>query len=128
MINDKVRHYGLTKNLSFAQLRDCFRDEAFDFLEYAALFGSRAQSAANIQSDYDIAVYSAADQKPTWGLAAVVWATLGRRCDLDDCDMDIIDLSTATEAMLDSISKSYIVLKGDEDGFSELLAKLRRSR
>ena len=128
MLNDKDRRYGITKILSLQHLKKCLQDESFDFLEYAVLFGSRAVGNAHLQSDYDIAVYAKPDQKPKWGTAAEVWGVLGRRCGLDDCDLDIVDLATAPKGLLDSIAEGYKILKGDKDGFSELLAKLRRSR
>lgn len=124
LFDEKSRRYGRTKLLSLEALQECFRDPELEGVEYAVLFGSRAAGSATARSDYDLAVYATGEYP--WGIQSAVWDTLTRRCGVEDCDLDVVDLRRAGAALLGSVAEAYVMLKGEKDGFSRLLAQLRR--
>jgi predicted nucleotidyltransferase len=83
-------------------------------IKLALLFGSRATDEFSPKSDYDIAVLTERDIDAPWGVSAKLWSDLPQALDLPEWDLDIIDLKDTSKAMLNSIEKSYILLKGDE--------------
>jgi hypothetical protein len=127
-LEDKSRLYGKPLHLDIPALMTCFGTETFDFLEYAVLFGSRAIGTAHERSDYDIAVLCKEGENGGWGCAARAWNAVCDACGLKDIDVDIVDLARANEGLLHSIAEGYVLLKGDPDGFSSLLVKLRKDR
>ena len=123
---EKHRHYGRTPELSLDDLKECLSDPQLEGVHYAVLFGSRAVGEATPQSDYDLAVY--AEGEFPWGVQSAVWDVMTRRCGLSDSDLDVVDLRSADQTLLGSVAEAYVVLKGEEDGFSKLLAELQRDR
>lgn len=121
--DEKSRWYGRTPDLSIEKLRECFADPALKEVNYAVLFGSRAVGKVTPQSDYDLAVYG--EGEFPWGVQSLVWDVMTRRCGLADCDLDVVDLRSAGEVLLGSVTEAYVMLKGEKDGFSRLLAELR---
>ncbi|WP_456432898.1 nucleotidyltransferase family protein [Nitratifractor sp.] len=124
--DEKYRRYGRTPQRSIEELRTCLNDAQLDGVLYVVLFGSRVAGEASARSDYDLAVYAVGEFP--WGVQSVVWDVMTRRCGFSDCDLDVVDLKNADNALLGSVAKAYVVLKGDEDGFSRLLAQLQRDR
>ncbi len=114
MIHYKKRLYGTTKNISIDTLKKLFKKEELSYIKLALLFGSRATDEFSPKSDYDIAVLTERDIDTPWGVSAKLWSDLPQALDLPEWDLDIIDLKDTSKAMLNSIEKSYILLKGDE--------------
>ena len=85
------------------------------------LFGSRAKGTATRQSDYDFAIAGDGKDAP-FGLQAKSWMDISMMMDVSEYDIDVIDLSHADALMKSSIVEKYIVLKGDQDEISRLLA------
>ena len=125
MIHYKKRLYGRTKNISIDTLKKLFQKEELSYIKLALLFGSRATDEFSPKSDYDIAVLTERDIDAPWGVRAKLWSDLPQALDLAEWDLDIIDLKDTSKAMLNSIEKSYILLKGDE---SELQRVFDRDR
>ena len=123
---EKHRRYGQTPEVSIDDLKECLNDPQMQGVRYVVLFGSRATGEATVQSDYDLAVY--AEGEFPWGVQSAVWDVMTRRCGLSDCDLDVVDLRHADRALLGSVAVAYVVLKGDKDGFSRLLAELQSDR
>ena len=86
------------------------------------LFGSRALGTSHERSDYDFAVLLKSDKADAWGKMSKVWVDIGYNFKLDEVDYDVIDLLTVTKEMKHSISNGYIILKGDKDDISRILA------
>lgn len=121
MLNEKNRFYGTTKLISLDELKSIFDSEIFKYLKVVLLFGSRASGEFHPRSDYDFAVVFDEDDSEVWGVLSKVWVDVGRELKLKEIDYDIIDITTASPEMLQSINKEYIILKGDKDDISRLL-------
>lgn len=122
MMNYKNRTYGKTKNISVETLKELFQNEKFDYLSVVLLFGSRSKrGVATRQSDYDFAIAGDSKNAP-FGLVAKSWMDISIMMDVSEYDIDVIDLSRADALMKSSIAEKYIVLKGDENEISRLLA------
>ena len=122
MLNEKQRYYGKTKVLELETLKSTFTSKSFDYLTMVLLFGSRALGTHHDRSDYDFAVYYEDTESEGWGMLSKVWVDIGEVFKLDEVDYDVIDLSTVTPEMKQSISKGYIVLKGSEDDILRVLS------
>ncbi|MCD6172454.1 MAG: nucleotidyltransferase domain-containing protein [Sulfurimonas sp.] len=122
MLNEKHRFYARTKVIELEKLGDIFNSQKFDYLDVAILFGSRALGTFHERSDYDFAVLLKNNKADAWGKMSKVWVDIGYNFKLDEVDYDVIDLSTVTQEMRHSINNGYIVLKGDKDDISRILA------
>ncbi len=121
MINDNIRQYGRTKELSIEQLQKGFEEDVFRYVQIALLFGCRAVDKAHKRSDYDIALLMRDDLADEWGIVSRAWDDVGRTFGLSEIDYDIVDLSRMTEAMKSTIKDGYFVLKGSADDVSSIL-------
>ena len=111
MIHYKKRIYGKT----IKELKEAFSKNELSYIKLALLFGSRAINKATPKSDYDFAILTHSNIKAPWGIEAKLWSDIPDILNLSECDLDIINLSNASNAILNSIKKGYIILKGSED-------------
>lgn len=68
--------------------------EALPGTEAVYLFGSRAQGTATAESDLDLAVLAPEPLDPV-----VLWTLSGQLADQAGCDVDVVDLRSATIVM-----------------------------
>jgi len=115
MIHYKKRIYGKTKELTISELKEAFNKDKLSYIKLALLFGSRATNKATSKSDYDFAILTHSNIKASWGIDAKLWNDIPDILNLSEYDLDIINLSNASNAILNSIKKGYIILKGSED-------------
>jgi len=127
MIHYKKRLYGTTKNLSIEELKKLFSKKELSYIKLALLFGSRATNSFNSKSDYDIAVLTEANINTPWGIEAKLWSDLPQVLDLAEYDLDIINLENASDAMIKSIQKGYIILKGEESELQRVFNRNSKS-
>lgn len=121
-MNDKHRFYGKTKLFSDDELRMFFNSEPFKYIDIVLLFGSRATGEFHQRSDYDFAVLVEDDQEDDgWGVLSKVWLDIASVLKLDEVDYDVVDLSSMTPQMKDSIKKGYKIIKGNSDDISRIL-------
>lgn len=99
-----------------ASLRQCLTH--FPELKQALLFGSVAQNKATEHSDIDIAVMMKAPLTPAQRQALIEQITLatGR-------PVDLIDLTTVGEPLLDQIVTTGIRLVGSDEDFAALMMR-----
>lgn len=121
MLNEKQRFYGKTKLIGLDALRSMFNSKKFEYLDIVVLFGSRATGTFHDRSDYDFAVLYKKDEDQVWGVLSKVWVDIGAATKLNEVDYDVIDLSTMTSEMKQSIKKGYKILKGSQDDISRIL-------
>ncbi len=122
MINERQRSYGSTKEIDIDTLISVFNSEKFKYVKLAVLFGSRASGSAHKRSDYDFALLLEEDDALAWGIVSKAWSDIGSELGLKEIDYDVVDMSRLTAELKSSIKESYIVLKGDADDISRLLA------
>ena len=128
MLNDKQRYYGKTKVLNLEDLKNTFTSKKFDYLSIVLLFGSRVLGTYHDRSDYDFAICYEKEESVGWGMLSKVWVDVGEAFKLDEVDYDVIDLSSLTSEMKQSIINGYIVLKGSEDDISRVFGEHKASR
>lgn len=121
MLNEKHRFYGKTKLIELEKFKNIFNSQKFEYVDAILLFGSRAIGTFHERSDYDFAVLLKRDKVNAWGEMSRIWVDIGHNFKLDEVDYDIIDLSTATQEMKNSINNGYIILKGNQDDISRVL-------
>ncbi|PHQ90969.1 MAG: hypothetical protein COB42_04190 [Sulfurimonas sp.] len=121
MLNEKHRYYGKTKCITLDNLKNIFTSQFFEYLDIVILFGSRARGNFHERSDYDFAILCKENNDEAWGIISKVWVDIGSALKLDEVDYDVIDLSTTTPEMKNSINNGYIVLKGKNNDISRIL-------
>lgn len=121
MLNEKHRFYGKTKIIEVERLKDVFNSQKFEYTDIVVLFGSRAIGTFHERSDYDFAVLLKEGEENSWGVISRIWMDIGHNLKLDEVDYDIIDLSTVTQEMKNSINNGYIILKGNRNDISRIL-------
>lgn len=119
------RIYGKTKNISIEEIKEKLKEPLFEYIDIALLFGSRASGKNKNNSDYDFAVLTKKIEYP-WGVMSKVYNDIGDALDLPEYDYDVVDLSSANSAILDSIKKKYILLKGDDDELQRLFEQYNK--
>jgi len=122
MLNEKSRYYGTTKIISLIELKNVFNSSLFKYIDIVILFGSRAKENHHARSDYDFAVLVNNDAYDDWGIITKVWKDVGESLKLDEVDYDIIDLSTITNEMKNSILSGYKIIKGNKNDISRVLS------
>ena len=119
-MNEQHRLYGRTKIISEDELKHFFNLNVFDYMDIVLLFGSRARGDFHQRSDYDFAVLLADDDSHDWGSLSKAWVDIGENLNLNEVDYDVIDLSTMTPQMKDSIKKSYKIIKDKTNDVSRI--------
>jgi predicted nucleotidyltransferase len=119
----KKRLYAKTKKISKYELMEKFSDKKLEYIKLALLFGSRASEKHHNQSDYDFAIMVDKNVEAPWGYMAKSWNDIGDILDLPECDYDLVDLNEPNKAIIDSIKKNYILLKGNDDELQRLFDK-----
>jgi len=66
-------------------------------ITFALLFGSRANSQNNSQSDYDIAILADNRIKYSWGVLSKAYNDIGEVLNIAEYDYDVVNLEKADE-------------------------------
>ncbi len=110
------------KNYTIEELQELLNP--LDGIKLALLFGSRAKGTEHSLSDYDIALLS--DAKDPWEFGKYYTQIL-ELLDVPERALDIINLEEAQGFLLENILEKYIILKGSEDEFRELLSTKQKT-
>lgn len=101
----KNRIYGRTKNLTHDEIVHGI--SCLEYIKTAFLFGSRASGKIHVRSDYDFAFEMQTVPQEHWGMQARAWMDVCDVFGVKECDVDVVDLSTADLYLKRAIAQNH---------------------